>query len=331
MVSEAEWDVVGLGNAIVDLLVRVDEPRLAELGLAKGTMSLVDEAEAVRLTERFPGAVTCSGGSAANTMAGVASLGGRAAYIGKVREDDLGRAFAEDIRRAGVHFATPPAAEGPATARCIVLVTPDGQRTMQTFLGASTGLGPGDVDERLVRASRVTYLEGYLWDPPQAKEAFVTAARAAHEAGRLVALSLSDPICVERHRDSFRDLVGGHVDVLFANEEEIRSLFETDSFDEAAAQAAATCRIAALTRGPRGSVVLWEGTRHDIPAEPVPEVVDTTGAGDLYAAGFLYGLTRGWDAERCGRLGGLAAAAVLGSLGARPGRTLAPLASRMQR
>ncbi len=321
----SSYDVVGIGNAIVDILAHADDSFLRENSLSKGAMTLVDADGAKSLYAKMGPAVECSGGSAANTVAGVASLGGRAAYIGKVRDDQLGKVFAHDIRAAGVEYRTRAATSGPPTAQCLILVTPDAQRTMQTFLGASVRLGPDDIDEELIRAAKVTYLEGYLWDPPEAKEAFVTAARLAHDAGRMVALTLSDPFCVERHRESFRDLVEHHVDVVFANEAEIISLYQAPSFDEALQCVRGHCRIAALTRSEKGAVILSDGEVHVIDAEPVDEIVDTTGAGDLFAAGFLYGLTTEQSLARCGRLGAVAASEVISHVGARPSVELGPL------
>lgn len=316
--TDIRFDVAGIGNAIVDVLAHADDARLRELGLAKGVMTLVDAAEAERVYGAMGPAIECSGGSAANTMAGLASIGGAAAYIGKVRDDQLGQVFAHDIRAAGVAFATAPANDGAATARCLILVTPDAQRTMQTYLGACVHLGPSDIDVDVVAAARVTYLEGYLWDQPQAKAAFLKAAKVAHDAGREVALSLSDPFCVDRHRDSFLDLVAGHIDILFANEAEIMSLYQVASFDEALRAVRGHCRIAALTRSEKGSVVVTGDEVTVVAAERIEELVDTTGAGDLYAAGFLYGLARGGDAALCARLGGICAAEVIGHFGARP-------------
>ncbi len=316
--SESRFDVVGIGNAIVDVLAHAEKSFLNAHGLAKGAMTLVDaEASEALYGDMGPG-IECSGGSAANTIAGLASLGGRAAFIGKVRDDQMGTVFRHDIRASGVAFDTEAAADGLPTARCLILVTPDAQRTMQTFLGASVGLGPDDIDVDLISAARITYLEGYLWDPPRAKEAFVFAATAAHQAGREVALSLSDPFCVDRHRDNFRDLVAGHVDVLFANEEEIKSFYREDTFDGALQRVRGHCRVAALTRGAKGSVVISGDQVYVIDAEAVDRVVDTTGAGDAYAAGFLYGLTREAPLDACARMGNIAAAEVIGHMGARP-------------
>lgn len=320
-------DVVGIGNAIVDVIAHADDAFLARQGLAKGTMTLVDERRAESLYAEMGPGIESSGGSAGNTMAGLASLGGRGAYVGKVRDDQLGTVFRHDITAMGVRFSTPAATSGPSTARCLVLVTPDAQRTMNTYLGACVGLGPEDIDEAEIAAAHVTYLEGYLFDPPHAKEAFRKAARAAHAAGRKVALTLSDPFCVERHRAEFRELVQHHVDLLFANEAEILSLFETDSFAEAARQVRGMCEVAALTRSEKGSVVVAAHETHEIPAMKPEKLVDTTGAGDLYASGFLYGFTRGRDLAVCGRLGSLCAAEVISHFGARPEAPLARLAA----
>ena len=324
--ADHRYHVAAIGNAIVDVLVHADDALLADLHLTKGVMTLIDADEAERIYRRLPPGIECSGGSAANTVVGVASLGGRAAYVGKVRDDQLGEVFRHDIRNAGVAFATAPAADGPATARCFVLVTPDAQRTMLTYLGACVELTPDDVDEGLVAGAEVTYLEGYLYDPPLAKRAFLKAADTAHKAGRLVSLSLSDPFCVERHRAAFLDLVADHVDILFANEAELRALYRTDDFDAALSQVRGHCRVAAITRGARGSVVVTEDQVVAVDADPVPAVVDTTGAGDLYAAGFLAGFTQGRDLAGCAMLGGIAAGEVIGHIGARPEHSLAELA-----
>ncbi|KZD12773.1 adenosine kinase [Oceanibaculum pacificum] len=323
--TERRFDVLGIGNAIVDVLSRTEESFLAEQKLVKGAMRLIDAAEADRLYGLMGPGVEMSGGSAGNTMHGIASLGGKGAFIGKVRDDALGGIFRHDIQAAGVHFTTQPATDGLPTARCLILVTPDGQRTMNTFLGACVELTPEDVDVSLVAASAYTYLEGYLWDPPQAKAAFLKAAQMAHEAGRKVALSLSDPFCVERHRQEFRALVEKHVDVLFANEEEIKALFEVSSFDDALQAIRGKVEIAALTRSERGAVVVAGAEVHVIDAEPVAQVVDTTGAGDLYASGFLYGLTRDLPIAVCGTLGAVAAAEVISHFGARPEVSLSAL------
>ena len=323
--TEASFDVVGIGNAIVDVIAQTDEDFLAREGLVKGTMALIGAARAEALYQTMGPAIETSGGSAGNTMAGLASLGGSGAYIGKVQDDFLGEVFRHDITAIGVRFDTPPAASGPGTARCLILVTPDGQRTMNTYLGACVGLAPADIDAETVSAAQITYLEGYLFDPPQAQEAFRNAAAIAHAAGRKVALSLSDPFCVGRHRAAFRDLVDGHVDILFANEAEICSLYETGDFAAAADAVRGHVAIAALTRSAAGSVILANGAEHRIAAAPVARVVDTTGAGDLYASGFLYGMTRNLPLSTCGALGSLCAAEIISHFGARPEANLAQL------
>ncbi|MBV9860017.1 MAG: adenosine kinase [Alphaproteobacteria bacterium] len=310
-------DVLGIGNAIVDVIARADEGFLAEQGLVKGAMALIDSDRADRLYRVMGPGIESSGGSAGNTMAGIASLGGNGAYVGKVRDDGLGEVFRHDMRAAGVQFDTPAAAQGPATARCLILVTPDGQRTMNTYLGASVELGPEDIDDDLVRAAQITYLEGYLFDPPRAKRAFRKAAAVAHAAGRKVALSLSDAFCVERHRDDFLDLVS-EVDILFANEAEICSLYRTGDFHAAVAAVRGKVAVAALTRSAHGSVVLSGSEEYSVAAAPVSQVVDSTGAGDLYAGGFLFGLTRGLSLPICGEIGSRAAAEIIGHFGARP-------------
>jgi len=329
--TEASIDVLGIGNAIVDVIANAEDAFLAREGLVKGTMALIDAARADALYQMMGPAIEASGGSAGNTMAGLASLGGNGAYIGKVRDDLLGQIYRHDITAAGVSFETPAATSGPGTARCLILVTPDGQRTMNTYLGACVELGPADIDPAVVAAARITYLEGYLFDPPSAQEAFRGAAAIAHAAGRQVALSLSDPFCVGRHRAAFRDLVEGHVDILFANEAEICSLYETNDFGTAAAAVRGHVAIAALTRSAAGSVILAAGAEHPVAAAPVARVVDTTGAGDLYASGFLYGLTRDLPLPICGEVGSLCAAEIISHFGARPEVelvTLVPAARR---
>jgi len=321
-------DVVGIGNAIVDVLAQADEGFLAAQGLPKGTMTLIDGARAEQLYGVMGPGRESSGGSAANTMAGLAALGGRGAFVGKVRDDQLGGIFRHDIRAAGVAFDTPPATAGAPTARCLIFVTPDAQRTMCTFLGACVELGPEHIDEALIAGARVTYLEGYLWDPPGAKQAFLKAARIAHQAGRKVALSLSDPFCVERHHAEFRELVDGHVDILFANEVEIAALYGSSSFDESLQAVRGRCDLAVLTRSEKGAVILAGDEVHLVDAETVPHLVDTTGAGDLYAAGFLHGYCRGLGPYDCGRIGAIAAAEVIAHYGARPETALSALVAR---
>jgi sugar/nucleoside kinase (ribokinase family) len=323
--TAAQYDVVGIGNAIVDVIARADDAFLNEKKLAKGAMTLIDEAQADALYAAMGPGTESSGGSAANTLAGIASLGGKGAFFGKVRNDQLGQVFAHDIRAIGVSFESKAATSGPATARCLIFVTPDAQRTMNTYLGACVNLGPEDVDEAVVKNARVTYLEGYLWDPPRAKEAFVKAAKVAHAAGRKVSLSLSDAFCVGRHRDSFRDLVANHVDILFANESEITSLYEVDSFDAALQAVRGSCEIACLTRSEKGSLIVAGDEVHVIDAARVGPVTDTTGAGDLYAAGFLYGWSHGQGLARAGRIASLAAAEAISHVGARPQTSLKAL------
>lgn len=327
----AELDVVGIGNALVDVLTHAGDDFLPRHGLSKGTMQLVDEARARELYAAMGPGIEVSGGSAANTIVGVASFGGRAHYVGKVRNDQLGEVFSHDLRSIGVGYATPVATDGPSTGRCLIVVTPDAQRTMSTYLGASTRLGPADVDKRLIERAQILYLEGYLFDPPEAQEAFRVAADMAHAAGRKVALTLSDPFCVDRHREAFLDLLQRHVDILFANEAEIRALYHVPDFDAAVARVRVYCEVAALTRSERGSVVVAGDAVHVIAAEPVATVVDTTGAGDLYAAGFMVGLSRRLPLPTCGRLGALAAAEIISHVGARPMRSLADLAAPVLR
>jgi sugar/nucleoside kinase (ribokinase family) len=322
----ADLDVVGIGNALVDVLSRESEAFLMAQGLTKGAMQLVDEGRAAELYAAMGPAIEVSGGSAANTIVGVASFGGRAHYVGKVRDDQLGEVFRHDLAAVGVGYSTAPATTGPSTGRCLIVVTPDAQRTLTTYLGASVHLGSADVDRSLIERAGILYLEGYLFDPPEAQRAFRTAADMAHAAGRKVALTLSDGFCVDRHRAAFRELVERHVDILFANEVEIRSLYKTADFDSALQQVRRHCAVAALTRSELGSVVVSEDEIHVIDAHPVADVVDTTGAGDLYAAGFMVGLSRGLDLATCGRLGSLAAAEVISHVGARPQTPLVELA-----
>jgi sugar/nucleoside kinase (ribokinase family) len=318
-------DVVGIGNAIVDVIAHADDAVIDGLGLSRGTMTLIEAETAAWLYDRMGPAIEVSGGSAANTVAALASLGGRGAFIGKVSNDQLGAIFRHDITALGISFVCAPDHGGTPTGRCLIFVTPDAHRTMQTFLGASAELAPKDIDEQAIAGSRITYLEGYLWDRPDAKDAFRKAAQVAHDAGRLVALSLSDPFCVDRHRDDFRALVEHHVDVLFANEDEIVSLYREHAFDAALQQVRHHCWIAALTRSEKGSVIVCNDEVHVVDAEPVEPLVDTTGAGDAYAAGFLFGLTREMDLAACARVGGICAAEAISHMGARPEISLAEL------
>src|SRR5437588_1230 len=323
----ATYDVLGIGNAIVDVIARTEDDFLIKHAMSKGTMALIDEPRAEAIYAAMGPAIEISGGSGANTIAGVASFGARAAFIGKVKDDELGRAFAHDIRAAGVAFDTPPASEGPSTARCYVLVTPDGERTMNTFLGAAQDLHPNDVEPDVVKAAGITYLEGYLWDPPHAKEAFRKAAKLAHGAGRKVALTLSDAFCVGRYRDEFLNLMRtGAVDLIFANESELKSLYETADFDTAAAALRNDVKLAVVTRSEKGCVVVSGQKNETAEAAPIDKLVDATGAGDLFAAGFLVGLARGTDHRTAAQLGALAAAEVIQHLGARPETSLKDLA-----
>jgi sugar/nucleoside kinase (ribokinase family) len=319
-------DVVAIGNAIVDIIGRCDDAFLDKHGAPKGHMRLVDQDAISKLYADMGPAIEISGGSAANTMVGLASFGGRAAFIGKVAQDEFGRIFRHDITSAKVRFDTAAVNGKAPTSRSLILVTPDGERTMNTFLGISTDLDGGEVDPVLIRESAIVYLEGYLFDRPEAKAAFREAARIARAAGRRVALTLSDSFCVDRHRAEFLALIRNGIDILFANESEITSLYETNSFDEAARRASSDLRLAVLTRSAKGSVIFSTGTSVSVPAAPVAKVVDTTGAGDLYAAGFLFGLTQGRNMETCGRLGSLAAAEIISHIGARPETGLAELA-----
>ena len=324
-----EFDVVGIGNALVDVLSHEDEAFLEAHGLVKSSMTLIDTERAEALYAAMGRGIEVSGGSAANTISGVASFGGKAAYIGRVFDDQLGTVFAHDLRATGVLFRSPPATDGPPTGRCLIVVTPDAHRTMNTYLGSSEFLGPEHVDVELIQAAQVTYLEGYLFDRPPAQEAYWKASQAAHDAGRRVSLTLSDTFCVERHRAAWRDLVRDQVDILFANEHEAMALYEVDTFDEALAACRADVEVACVTRGAAGSVVARGDEVAEVPAHPVEHVVDTTGAGDLYAAGFLFGFTRDRSMADCGRLGSVAASAVLGHLGPRPGLSLAQLADTL--
>lgn len=322
------YDVVGVGNAIVDVIAHVDDDFIAAHGLTKGAMTLVDTAQAHRLYDAMPPGVETSGGSAANTVAGLASLGGRAAFIGRVRDDQLGEVFRHDIQAAGVDFTVPPAPEGPPTARCLIQVTPDAQRTMNTYLGIAGMIEPADIDADTIASSRVVYCEGYLWDVDVAKQAMCRAMDLAREAGNKVAFTLSDAFCVERHRDDWLDLIHDRVDILFANQVEIHALYGGD-FDSAAGEVARHVELACLTRSERGSLIVTADGAIPVPAHPVDEVVDTTGAGDLYAAGFLYGYTGGYDLATCGTLASLAAGEVIAHVGARPQTSLRHLVAEV--
>jgi adenosine kinase len=325
--TSAKYDVLGIGNAIFDVLVQADEGFLSRHGMTKGGMALIDEARALSIYGDMGPATEMSGGSAANTIVGIANLGARAAYVGKVRDDQIGRLYTHDIRAAGVAFETRPASGGPATGCCYILVTPDGERTMNTYLGAAQELMPDDIDAAQVAASAMIYLEGYLWDPKNAKDAFVKASTIAHDAGRQVALTLSDSFCVDRYRGEFLDLMrNGTVDLVFANEAELHSLYQTSDFDTALTQMRRDTKLGVVTRSEKGCVVASHDGVIAVPAFPIRAIVDTTGAGDLFAAGFLFGLVRGAGHENAGRLGALAAAEVIQHIGARPQVSLKELA-----
>ena len=323
----AAYDVAAIGNAIVDVLARADDAFLDAEGLDKGSMRLIDEARAHELYARMAAGIETSGGSAGNTVAGVASLGGRAAYVGKVAKDKLGEVFIHDTRSLGVHFETPQLNSGAATGRCLINVTPDGERTMCTFLGASNQLTAADVDAAVIEGAAIVYLEGYLFDPPEARRAFAKAAGLARASGRTLAITLSDSFVVERHRDALLQFIETEVDLVFANEAELTSLFQTTDFDAAAAAIRRIARMAAVTRSEKGSIVVTADQSVAVEAFPVEKVVDTTGAGDQYAAGFMLALARGRPLEVCAKLGGLAAAEVISHYGPRPQVSLAELAA----
>jgi sugar/nucleoside kinase (ribokinase family) len=325
--AATRFDVLGIGNAVVDVIARTEDDFLIRQKMRKGTMQLIDAAEAARIYDAMGPAIEVSGGSAANTIVGSAGLGARAAFIGKVRDDELGRVFAHDIRAAGAFFATAPASGGPSTGRCYVLVTPDGERTMNTYLGAAQDLHPNDIDPEAIAATQIIYLEGYLWDPPHAKEAFLKAAKIAHGSERDVALTLSDAFCVDRYRADFLHLIRtGTVDLVFANERELHSLYETADFDTAVSALRNDARAAVITRSEHGCLVVTREETVAVPACTVERVVDATGAGDLFAAGFLVGMARGADYRASARLGALVAAEVIQHLGARPEKSLKELA-----
>ncbi len=325
----SQYDVLCIGNAIVDIIARCEETFLVENAIIKGAMNLIDADRAELLYERMGPAIEASGGSAGNTAAGIASFGGRAAYFGKVAEDQLGAIYRHDIRAQGVAFDTAPLGGPPPTARSMIFVTPDGERSMNTYLGACVELGPEDVEADKASGAKVTYFEGYLWDPPRAKEAIRLAARHAHEAGRQVAMTLSDAFCVDRYRDEFLELMrSGTVDIVFANESELKALYETSSFDAGLELIRKDCKRAAVTRAEKGSVVVRGDETHVVEAIEIAELVDTTGAGALYAAGFLYGYTAGRDLATSGKLGSLAAGLVIQQVGPRPRENLRDAAAQ---
>lgn len=323
--SKEPVEIVGIGNAIVDVLSKTEDSFLTTHQLNKGSMMLIEEDQAEALYQKMGPGTAVSGGSAANTIAAFAAMGGKAGFIGKVSNDQLGTVFRHDICATGVSFNTATLEDGPSTARCLILITPDAQRTMCTFLGACVWLAPSDLDEAMIAEAGITYLEGYLFDRPRAKQAFQRACEIAHAAGKKVALSLSDPFCVDRHRDEFLDLVQNHVDILFANEEEIKALYQVDKLEEAIYHVRQHCELAALTQSAKGSVIVTAEATIQVAAAPVDKVVDTTGAGDMYAAGFLFGLTRDMPLAECGRLASLAAAEVISHVGARPQTDLVAL------
>ncbi|MEH0195035.1 adenosine kinase [Caulobacter sp. CCNWLY153] len=324
----ALYDVAAIGNAIVDVIAQCDDAFLDAQGLVKGSMALIDTARAASLYDAMAAGIEASGGSAANTLAGVASFGGKAAFIGKVADDQLGRVFTHDMRAIGGVFTTPPLTEGPATAQCLINVTPDAQRTMSTYLGACVELTAADVDQAIIEGAQYAYLEGYLFDPLEARRAFAKAAALSHGSGRKIAITLSDSFVVDRHREALLGFVETQCDVVFANASEVCALFQTDDFDAAVKELAKRVEIAAVTRSEKGSVVASGEHFHEISAFPVEKVVDTTGAGDQYAAGFLYGLSQGRSLADCGKLGSLAAAEVIAHYGPRPQVKLRELAAQ---
>lgn len=324
----ATYDVVGVGNAIVDVLNFAEDKAVEAAGLVKGSMTLVDEARALALYATIGQTTECSGGSVANSLAGLASLGANCAFIGKVKSDQLGSIFTHDMRAVGVTFDSAPMTEGAATATCLIYVTPDAQRTMATYLGACGLVTEADIDEKLIQSSAITYIEGYLWDLPSAKAAIRKAMSAARAAGRKVAFTLSDTFCVNRHRDEFLQLAEGQVDILFANEAEIKALYETDDLETAISRIKGKCPVVAITRSEQGSVVISGSETLHIPTQPVPNVVDTTGAGDLYAAGFLYGIAKNKPLSACASLGNACAGQIITQLGARSQKPLNPLVQK---
>ncbi|MEM8833387.1 MAG: adenosine kinase [Pseudomonadota bacterium] len=330
--SDPEFGLITIGNAMVDILARTDDNYLAAQkeahGMEKGSMNLIQEDRAEQLYKDMIDATEMSGGSAGNTMACFSSFGGKGGYIGKVANDELGQTFINSLRDIGVDYKVEPLIDGASTGRCMILVTPDGERTMNTYLGAANELTPNDINPDYIAKAQVVYLEGYLYDPKQAMEAFVKASRAAHEGNRRVSLTLSDKFCVDRHRQSFLDLVSYHVDILFANEDELKALYEVDDLEAALDKVKNDCAISATTRSEKGSIIINSGKRTDIDAVPVKELVDTTGAGDAYAAGFLYAFTEGMNMKECGYYGSLAASHIIEQMGPRPSVRLSELAEK---
>ena len=327
--ESVSFDVIGIGNAIVDIITNVDETFLNKHSLKKGSMILINEEQARHFYSLINNSLQSSGGSAANTLSGIAKLKGRAGFLGRVRNDELGDIFIEDIRSTGAIFNTPPAKEGPSTARCIVFVTPDAQRTMCTYLGASVLIEPKDLDLSIVKQSKVLYLEGYLWDNDAAKRTFINAAEISKQANREVALSLSDSFCVDRHRKSFKELIESYVDILFANEDEIKSLYQTDNLDQAITNLEGKCKVAIITLGAKGSIIIEAKNKINIQPYKLGPVVDTTGAGDLYAGGFLYGYTRGNPLKKCGEIGSICAAHIVTKIGSRSNLPLTELIKKI--
>lgn len=323
--ATATFDVAGIGNAIVDVLSFTEEDVIKKQKLNKGSMTLVDEARAKTLYKKMGPTTACSGGSVANTLAGMASLGGTTAFIGKVKNDQLGSIFTHDLHAVGVHFETPAIEKGPATASCFVYVTPDAQRTMATYIGACSMVSEADIDEKIIAAAAVTYVEGYLWDTEPAKAAIRKAINVAHKAQRKIAFTLSDTFCVDRHRDEFLNLIMSDIDILFANEAEIKSLYQTEDIEFALEQLQGVCPIAVVTRSEKGCIILTPESMETVTTQPVAEVIDTTGAGDLFASGFLFGLTRGWDLKSCASLGNRCAAEIITQIGARSMKPLREL------
>ncbi|MDO8378934.1 adenosine kinase [Phenylobacterium sp.] len=321
------YDVAAIGNAIVDVIAPATDDFLSANALDKGAMMLIDEARGVELYGKMAAGIEASGGSAGNTIAGVASFGGRAAYLGKVAKDQLGDVFAHDMRAIGAHFDTPPLTGGPATARSLINVTPDGERTMCTYLGASTEFAADDVDPAIIEGAKIVYLEGYLFDAEAARRAFAKAAGLARGSGRMIAITLSDGFVVERHREALLGFIESQVDLVFANDTELMAMFQTDDFNDAMAQMRGKVKIAAVTRGAAGSTIAAAGQTFDVSAYPVEKVVDTTGAGDQYAAGFMFGLAKGRPLNVCGQLGSLAASEVISHYGPRPLVNLKDLAA----